>query len=283
MRGAVIAYVRFFSGQARARLSRVHWINQMFVSVVIPFYSELDLIGKAVTSVFSQMDLRNRVSFEVCIGNDGGYNNREILAAIAVEHRPYVQIDNNRFGKGPGGARNTGIELSSGELVAFLDADDVWLPEKTAIQLRAIGRGATFVAGAYKFQNTSTIVVPPKQISGPFDVFWRQGIGTSTVLLRRTLIGKTTRFRDFRFGQDIDFWYQVACQPNFAYEGNTQPVALYSTGGSTKNKLVQAMSFWKVMRHNGVPLHLRSAVLCRYALRGVFNHYLASGNCGIRS
>lgn len=248
----------------------------MLISVVIPFYSELHLIGRTVSSVFSQTDLPDGTEFEVCLGNDGTFGNREILDVIAPEHRPHVRIDNNRFGKGPGGARNTGIELSSGEFVAFLDADDTWLPEKTAIQLRAIQRGATFVAGAYRFQNATTVVVPPNKISKPIDVFWRQGIGTSTVLLRRALIGET-RFRDFRFSQDIDFWYQIAHQPDFAYQGGVEPVALYSTSGSTKNKLVQAMSFWKVMRHNRVPLHLRSAVLSRYALRGVFNHYLAGG------
>jgi len=248
----------------------------MLISVVIPFYSELHLIGHTVSSVFSQTNLPDGIKFEVCVGNDGAFGKGEILDVIAPEHRPHVRIENNRFRKGPGGARNTGIELSSGELVAFLDADDTWLPEKTYTQLRAIRDGATFVAGAYRFQDATTVVVPPSKVSKPIDVFWRQGIGTSTVLLQRTLIGEV-RFRDFRFSQDIDFWYQIAHQPEFAYQGVIEPVALYSTGGSTKNKLVQATSFWKVMRHNRVPLHLRSAVLSRYALRGVFNHYLAGG------
>ena len=229
---------------------------------------------RTVTSVFSQTGLPDDVRFEVCIGNDGIFSNQQILDAIGAEHRTSVRIDTNRFQKGAGGARNTGIELSSGELIAFLDADDIWLPEKTAIQLRSIARGASFVAGAYQFRNASTIVVPPRTLNAPVDVFWRLGIGTSTVLVRRDLIGET-RFRNFRFSQDIDFWNRIAHKTGFVYEGGTQPVALYSTGGSTKNKFVQAKSFWHVMRQNQLPLYLCIAVLSRYAVRGVFNHYVS--------
>ncbi|MHA6643021.1 glycosyltransferase family 2 protein [Mesorhizobium sp. A623] len=246
----------------------------MLISVVMPFYSELNLVGDTIASVFTQTDLPDDVRFEVCIGNDGTFSNQDIFDAIGAEHRAQVRIDTNRFQEGPGGARNTGIELSSGELIAFLDADDVWLPEKTAIQLRAIGGGASFVAGAYRFQNASTIVVPPRTLNAAIDVFWRLGIGTSTVLVRRDLIGMA-RFRNFRFSQDIDFWYRIAQKTGFVYEGGVQPVTLYSTGGSTRNKLVQAKSFWHVMRQNQLPVHLCVAVLCRYAVRGIFNHYVS--------
>jgi glycosyltransferase involved in cell wall biosynthesis len=246
----------------------------MLVSVVIPFYKELNIIGEAVASVFAQSDLPGNVEIEVCIGNDGAYSNREIMEAIRPQHRPYVHIDGNRFGKGPGGARNTALKLCSGGLVAFLDADDVWLPQKISIQLQAIEKGASFVAGAYKFRGRSIIVTPPKSIAMPLDVFWRQGIGTSTVLVRRALIGESL-FRDFRFSQDIDFWYQIAQKPIFAYERVVQPLTLYSTGGSTKNKYEQAKSFWDVMRYNHVPPHLCLAVMSRYATRGIFNHYLS--------
>lgn len=246
----------------------------MLISVVVPFYTELSLIGRAVDSVFSQTGLADDVSFQICIGNDGSIANQDVLDAIGEGHRARVSIETNRFGKGPGGARNTGIEQSRGDIIAFLDADDQWLPEKTAIQLAAFAGGSSFVAGAYRFDDSETIVVPPQRLDGALDVFWRQGIGTSTAMMRRDLVGDT-RFRDFRFSQDIDFWYRIAKKPGFVYEGVAQPVAIYSTGGSTKNKLVQAKSFWTVLQHNQVPLHLSVAVLSRYALRGIFNHYLS--------
>jgi teichuronic acid biosynthesis glycosyltransferase TuaG len=246
----------------------------MLVSVVVPFYREINLIAATVDSVIAQQGLPEGVRFEICIGNDGAHSNEEILSAIAPQHRQCVRIANNSFAKGPGGARNTGIALSAGDLIAFLDADDRWLPEKVSLQLRAIAEGCTFVAGAYRFDGRITVVTPPKRVTSPLDVFWRQGIGTSTVLMRRDLLGES-RFRDFRFSQDIDFWYQIAQKPGFVYAGVEQPVTTYSTGGSTKNKLVQAKSFWNVMRYNQVPVHLCAAVLSRYAARGIFNHYLS--------
>ncbi|UYO44338.1 glycosyltransferase [Rhodopseudomonas palustris] len=246
----------------------------MLISIIVPFYSEIELIGELVSSVSSQTDLSDGIEFEICIGNDGAYTTSEIRAAIIESHRHRILIERNRFDKGPGGARNTAIELSSGEIIAFLDADDVWLPGKTVAQLRAIESGATFVAGAYRFRNRGTIVKPPKVISRPFDVFWRQGIGTSTVMMRRDLIGET-RFRDFRFGQDIDFWYRIASKSGFVYECAEMPVTVYSTEGSTRSKLRQAISFWSVLQQNKLPLSLQLMALSRYAARGIFHHYLA--------
>lgn len=246
----------------------------MRVSVVIPFYRELDLVGTAVASVFAQSDLPDGVTLEACIGNDGSYSNRQILDAIGIEHGDRVRIDNNRFGKGPGGARNTGMSLASGDVIAFLDADDVWMPQKLSRQIAEIVNGASFVATAYRFNDRSKVVLPPQRVGSPLAVFWRQGIGTSTVVARRDLIGET-RFRDFRFSQDIDFWYRIAATPGFVYKGVDEPLAIYSTSGSTRNKLVQAKSFWDVMRHNHVPLIWCLAILSRYGLRGIFNHYLS--------
>lgn len=246
----------------------------MHLSVVIPFFNELSLVGNAVASIFTQSDLPRDFEIEACIGNDGPNGNAEVMAAIDPKYRAHVLIDANRHGKGPGGARNTAIDLGCGELIAFLDADDVWLPEKLALQLRAIELGATFVATGYRFQGRNVRISPPKRVNRPLDVFWRQGIGTSTVLLRRTLMGES-RFSNMRFAQDIDFWYRLAQKPQFEYARVAQPCALYSTGGSTKNKLEQAKCYWQVMRSNQVLLHHRLAVLTRYAVRGVVNHYLS--------
>lgn len=249
-------------------------VKGMLVSVVIPFLNELDLIGNAVESIFRQSNLPEGTEIEVCIGNDGSYEGNEIMAAISSRYRRHIFIDANKDDRGPGGARNTGIKRSSGDLIAFLDADDVWLPEKLSLQLGAIQKGATFVATGYRFRDRSVQISPPKSVKRPLDVFWRQGIGTSTVLLRRTLMGESL-FGGIRFAQDIDFWYRMAQKSDFKYERLAVPLVLYSTGGSTRNKLDQAKCYWKVMRCNRVGLQYRVPVLMRYAVRGVINHYLS--------
>lgn len=102
------------------------------VSVVIPAYNCANYIGEAIESVWQQ----TFIDYEIVIVNDGSkddsdkvikqYFSQEIGAKIN-----YVYQEN----QGVSVARNHGIELAQGEFIAFLDADDYFLPDKLAAQL----------------------------------------------------------------------------------------------------------------------------------------------------
>jgi hypothetical protein len=136
-----------------------------------------------------------------------------------------------------------------------------------------ISHGATFVTTAYRFDAGATIVQPPQAIKKPVDVFLCRGIGTSTVVITRTLLGEL-RFKDLRFAQDIDFWYALASSQHFRYAAVDTCSVQYSTGGSTRNKWVQLQYLQKVLHINDVPWLLRTRVLSSYVLRGIYNHYI---------
>jgi len=241
------------------------------VSVIIPFYRELDLISRAIESVL--VNIGPETDFEILVCNDGPITEAEIRAQLSDLANFVTHIMTNRYGKGPGGARNTGLDASTGDYIAFLDADDFWLPGKIAAQLAAIQAGASFVSTAYRFDIGQAVVQPPVLIDHPLDVFLRRGIGTSTVMITRTLLADL-RFKDIRFAQDIDYWYALAGSSHFRYAAVDVCLAEYSTGGSTKNKWVQLQYLHKVLRINDVPWlhHLR--VLSSYVLAGVYNHYI---------
>jgi glycosyltransferase involved in cell wall biosynthesis len=111
--------------------------HQPLVSVVIPTYNRAQPTMTAITSVLEQT-YRN---LEVLVIDDGSTNGagdivREFVEAKAASgHEVYYFRQANQ---GPSQARNVGIEKARGEYVAFLDSDDVWLPEKLAAQLRAL-------------------------------------------------------------------------------------------------------------------------------------------------
>jgi glycosyltransferase involved in cell wall biosynthesis len=96
------------------------------VSVIIPTYNCEKYIAKAVESVLQQQDC----SYEVIIIDDGSTDNtREVLAPLSNFIR-YIRQDN----QGVAVARNHGIAMAKGSFIAFLDADDYFLPGKLAAQ-----------------------------------------------------------------------------------------------------------------------------------------------------
>jgi teichuronic acid biosynthesis glycosyltransferase TuaG len=246
----------------------------MIISVVIPFYKEIGLINRAVGSVFNQsLGDRAKVTFEVIIGNDGPYENDNVLDNIDARYRESTRVVKNTECHGPGGARNACLREAKGELVAFLDADDYWIPNKILLQLQRIEKGDTFVSTGYRFEDSPVCITPPSTIKERTDIFRHLGIGTSTVLITRSLSNHQF-FRPLRFAQDIDYWYLLAGSDAFRYGAIDSPCVVYSRSGSTKNKFTQLRAFMRVLALNRVPLSARLPIVLRYSFRGLFNHFL---------
>jgi glycosyltransferase involved in cell wall biosynthesis len=245
--------------------------DQIKLSVVIPFYLELTLISRAVESVLVNAGPVGALEILVC--NDGPIAEAEIREQLSSRANAVTVVIENREAKGPGGARNTGLDASTGNYIAFLDADDFWLPGKVEAQLSATYEGATFISTAYRFDMGHTVVQPPETIDQALDIFLRRGIGTSTVMITRALLANL-RFKDIRFAQDIDYWFRLARSPRFRYAAVDVCLVEYSTGGSTKNKWVQLQYLHKVLRINSVPWLHHVRVLSSYVLAGVYNHYI---------
>ena len=243
----------------------------MKISIIIPFYKEIGLIGRATESVLS--NVLNLCDFEIIICNDGDFSENEIRSRLSNKVNCCAKIFKNRYPKGPGGARNTGLDASTGELIAFLDADDYWLTSKIKLQITAIQSNATFVVTGYCFDANCVKVMPPQIIKRAEDVFLIRGIGTSTVLVDKRLV-KDLRFRNIRFGQDIDFWHALAKQSIFKYAAINEFLVVYSTSGSTRNKFVQLKYFHQILCLNGLSFGFRARAMLSYIGTGVVNHYI---------
>ena len=246
----------------------------MKLSVIIPFYNELNLINRAVNSVVINSIFFDQV--EIILINDGSFEESEIRSCFKNNLNKLIKIVSNNYAKGPGGARNTGLDILKGDIIAFLDADDFWLPGKLETQMQEIKKGATFVATSYRFDNNKTIVNPASNIDKPEDVFLRRGIGTSTVILTKELL-EDHKFREMRFAQDIDFWFALAKSKNFKYARISEVFVEYNTGGSTKNKWVQLFYVNKVLNLNNISIITRIRVNINYILTGLYNHYINTG------
>ena len=96
------------------------------VTVVIPTYNRSRLVERAVTSVLRAVSPGD----EIIVVDDGSTDDTEAVLARFSDRIRYLRVPNG----GPGKARNHGIRAARNPLVAFLDSDDEWLPDKLALQ-----------------------------------------------------------------------------------------------------------------------------------------------------
>jgi len=110
------------------------------VSVIIPAYNCESFIGRAVQSVLDQ----HHRDLEIIVVNDGSTDNTVQALAPFLDRICLLQQKN----AGVAAARNTGLRVARGDLVAFLDADDWWTPSRLSAQLAALesfpGTGMVF-------------------------------------------------------------------------------------------------------------------------------------------
>jgi teichuronic acid biosynthesis glycosyltransferase TuaG len=103
------------------------------VSVIMPAYNAAAHIAESIASVQQQ----TYEHWELIIINDGSTDNTESIARLYAAKDPrivYIEQLNGKQGK----ARNTGIKVAKGTLVAFIDADDIWMPHKLQEQIAFI-------------------------------------------------------------------------------------------------------------------------------------------------
>jgi glycosyltransferase involved in cell wall biosynthesis len=110
----------------------VNAMHQPLISVVIPNYNYAHYLGEAIESVLAQ----TYASIEIILVDDGSTDD-SLERARKFNGRLKIVAQENA---GVSAARNRGIGEASGELIAFLDSDDVWLPEKVAKQVRLLER-----------------------------------------------------------------------------------------------------------------------------------------------
>jgi glycosyltransferase involved in cell wall biosynthesis len=191
-------------------------------SVVIPLYQTERYIAEAIGSVLVQ----TYADFEVVVVDDGSKDRGPEIARGFSDPRVRVITQANR---GLAGARNTGIRESTGRLVALLDADDRWHPEKlarhAALHEAKPDVGLSFSASRFiddDGHDIGLIQRPSRPTYEAVDVFCRNpvGNGSAAVLRRETLadiafhdanLDRTCWFDEsFRQSEDIECWTRIA-------------------------------------------------------------------------
>lgn len=179
------------------------------VSVIIPVYNRVKSIGRALDSVLKQTYQPK----EIIVVDDGSTDG---TVDYIRENYPQVTVL-TQANQVPSAARNRGIAHSTGEWVALLDSDDIWLPDKLRAQVQIIEKNPGLgMIGSRRYKNCydydEQVVKRPVARAVSFFHFLKQTTcHTSTVLLRREALEKVGLFDEkLPAAEDVDLWVRIA-------------------------------------------------------------------------
>jgi len=182
------------------------------VSVVIPTYNRRDWVREAIESVLVQSE----PPFELIVVDDGSEDDTALAVRGFGERVRYERMAR----RGVSAARNVGVRVSRGRWIAFLDSDDLWLPEKLAIQMDFLRDHPQ-----YRICQTEEVwlrygrrVNPKKVHEKPeghcFErLLERCLVSPSAVLLSRGLLDEVGGFdEEMPACEDYDLWLRIGCR-----------------------------------------------------------------------
>jgi len=166
-------------------------------------------LAQAISSVLNQ----TYSHFELIIVDDGSTDNTfDVVKTFKNNKLKYVWQEN----KGVAAARNLGIALSKGELIAFLDSDDYWLPQKLELQVRFIDQTHFQVVQCFeRWIRREKLVNKKLKHRMPAGWFWEKAlemclIGPSCVLMHKTVLNQIGLFDpNYLACEDYELWLRL--------------------------------------------------------------------------
>ncbi|MGE5359363.1 MAG: glycosyltransferase [Bacteroidales bacterium] len=229
------------------------------VSVIIPAYNAAHTIGTALASVFAQ----SYDNFEVIVVDDGSTDETCEAASRWGNAVTWIRQDN----AGPARARNAGIARARAPLIAFLDADDVWLPDKLARQVEyftlfpetGLVHTAAFVTAGNRVPAGPGVdfdypIAPPRRLLR--EVFETDvEINTLTVMASRTALDLAGGFDERRevHVEDWDLWLRIAAQFPIGYL--RRPLAVRRPGGAMSAALDRTFVGQQIVLTKALPAY----------------------------
>jgi glycosyltransferase involved in cell wall biosynthesis len=173
--------------------------TRSLVSVILPIHNGERYLAQAIASVLEQ----TYAPLEIVAVDDGSTDGS---APVAQAYGPPVRYV-YRECRSTGGARNHGIELARGDFLAFLDQDDVWLPDKLKLQMAQFEADARLEA---VFGEVEQFWVKPDESSGEAVLPPMQGYTPSVMLVTKEAFRRIGPFdASLRVGEWVD-WYARA-------------------------------------------------------------------------
>ena len=224
--------------------------NEGKVSIIVPVYNAENFLHRTVDSILAQ----TYENWELLLADDCSTDqSRDIMKSYTDERIHCFYCEKN---SGPAGARNLALRHASGQYVAFLDADDFWLPQKLEKQISFMKKGNyPFSFTSYEFADANavrsgTVAHAPERV-GYKEILRSSTIAPSTAVLDRNQINTALIYmpENVRL-EDASTWMQIMKTGVVAY-GLDEILTIYCRhkGAYSGNKLDAVWGKWKLYRN----------------------------------
>jgi len=250
------------------------------VSVIIPVFNGENFISRAIDSVLHQ----SVPVFEIIVVNDGSTDG---TAAQLLRYQDKVKILTIANG-GVSNARNTGIEASCGDYIAFLDADDVWDKDKIKLQLEVFAQYADVGFCCSNFMNFNSylgkevehfsilendadfVLDQPLVVSAFQNLIKINFVGTcSNVMINKAVLKQTGLFNvNYKQAEDYDLWLRCALVTQFVLQSRPLVVKKTHDTNLTNNFLETLLC------HEQVLINLRNNPVAQSNINQINAHFL---------
>ena len=239
------------------------------VSIIMPAYNCADCVHASAMSA-----LRQTVdTLELIIVNDCSTDRTaEVINELSLSD-PRVKILQNGENSGVSASRNCAIDAGLGDLIAFLDSDDLWGPDKLEKQIALMQRtGCDICYTSYDYFDIGgkpvyRPYIVPEAVS--YNSLLKENvIGLSTVLLRKDALGGI-RFEKGLFHEDFALWLKLLRAGAIA-RGIPEVLTHNRIGGRSHDKLKAMGNRWRIYRKSeGLPVIKSCRYLALYAAAGL--------------
>ena len=209
------------------------------VSAIVATYNRADVVSQAIESILGQ----TYENMEVIIVDDGSTDGTDDMLRKFGSRIRILRQQN----AGPSAARNRGLAAAKGEIISFLDSDDIWLPAKTERQVALLQRtgnsvGCCVCNAVLKSRNQpaltsfeNSLLNPSEEeglwLNAPRVLMHRFMLFNQTVAVRREMLAKIGGFDEsLRYMEDYDLALQLSLLGPFAFI--KEPLVIYNLGST---------------------------------------------------
>lgn len=221
------------------------------VSIIMPSFRSEKHIETSINSVISQ----SYQNWELIVADGGSHDRTRAIVLDLSRDDARVRLIINEKDDGPSHARAFAIRQCRGQYVAFLDADDIWLPSKLSEQINfMIETGAVFTYTKYsKISDDGSVMSEPLGARTGYtyrDALSSRGIGTLTVVVsRQCLTEEIISVNNGKHGEDYLWWCMILRNGAVARLVD-KPLALYrlNSTGLSRSRFKHIAHVWKSYR-----------------------------------